>query len=78
MCNPGFFGDECKHSCSEYCIGMCNHLDGTCSCKEGYTGKTCDEGEGYLKQLLYTSTSIYTWGFRDNIIKFMDHLLNSP
>ena len=56
MCNVGSFGDECKHSCSEHCIGTCHHVDGSCSCKEGYTGDTCDEGECHLKQLLSIST----------------------
>ena len=43
-CSSGFYGDRCEWHCSEHCNGTCDHVNGTCACKAGYTGEQCDKG----------------------------------
>ena len=43
-CNPGFYGDFCNKTCSEYCATtVCDKEDGSCECKVGYAGNPCTE-----------------------------------
>ena len=44
-CPEGTFGDGCTQTCD--CPGQhvqsCDHVDGTCRCKAGWGGSSCDE-----------------------------------
>ena len=44
-CPDGTFGDVCKQTCD--CHGQhvqsCDHVDGTCHCKAGWEGSSCDD-----------------------------------
>ena len=44
-CPEGTFGDGCTQTCD--CPGQhvqsCDHVDGTCRCKAGWEGSSCDE-----------------------------------
>lgn len=33
---------------------MCNPMDGSCKCKEGFRGTFCDQGKNCYPQLLHT------------------------
>ena len=44
-CGEGRFGYNCKHLCKCRNGGKCDHVSGTCTCKNGYTGKYCNVGE---------------------------------
>lgn len=40
-CNPGRYGINCQHKCSERCTDTCDALTGSCSCEQWWTGKQC-------------------------------------
>lgn len=44
-CQHGYFGSECKDTCSTHCSGngSCNSITGVCDngCKDGWSGSTC-------------------------------------
>ncbi|XP_061166761.1 multiple epidermal growth factor-like domains protein 10 [Saccostrea echinata] len=48
-CDSGFWGTMCNKSCPQNCgFTSCHQKDGTCqTCKDGYSGKTCEERCNY-------------------------------
>lgn len=45
MCSSGYFGLDCKSSCSRNCIHNepCNYISGVCpsGCQDGFVGAQC-------------------------------------
>lgn len=52
-CNEGRYGKNCTQNCSKNCHGdVCNHVDGSCSCKHGWEGSDCSKGN-YIKLVYF-------------------------
>lgn len=46
VCLEGKFGVGCRYICLEYCIGICDFMNGECfECVVGWMGFKCMEGK---------------------------------
>ena len=46
-CPAGTFGAGCQSNCTcvaEHESSPCDHVDGTCHCRPGYNGSSCEQG----------------------------------
>ena len=44
-CPQGRYGQDCREECTCRDITECHHITGSCSCKPGYMGDDCKQGE---------------------------------
>ena len=44
-CPEGTFGSGCSETCACENEGLCNSVDGSCTCVGGWTGPTCSTRE---------------------------------
>ena len=49
VCQKGFFGYKCKRKCdcnrAPFRPDTCTHINGTCMCREGRSGRFCNESK---------------------------------
>lgn len=77
-CLPGYFGVDCRESCSGHCINdeSCNHISGHCSsgCQDGYFGEMCNKCKLWiLHHLGYISRSMVVGFYKINKNSNNDH-----
>lgn len=77
-CLPGYFGVDCRESCSGHCINdeSCNHISGHCSsgCQDGYFGEMCNKCKLWiLHHLGYISRSMVVGFYKMNKNSNNDH-----
>lgn len=77
-CLPGYFGVDCRESCSGHCINdeSCNHISGHCSsgCQDGYFGEMCNNCKLWiLHHLGYISRSMVVGFYKMNKNSNNDH-----
>ena len=67
-CPAGTYGKYCSHECDCTNGGQCDPTTGQCLCKTGYTGDSCETGEGstahraYSLVVKYSTQGILTCG----------------
>ena len=44
-CIPGMFGANCASTCTCINGASCNHVNGTCTCQDGFIGVNCKNGK---------------------------------
>lgn len=49
MCPQGQYGPSCHLTCTCQNGGICDHVDGNCTCGLGWTGRSCEKGDFLLR-----------------------------
>lgn len=49
MCPQGQYGPNCHLTCTCQNGGICDHVDGNCTCGLGWTGRSCEKGDFLLR-----------------------------
>ena len=51
-CPAGTFGLGCRQKCECYNAASCDHVNGTCQCRPGYSGKLVSSGQTQYRYFL--------------------------